>query len=168
MRHLWFVLLALVLAVVESTLPRVLHLEAVRPVLVVPLVLFFALRLNTIEGGLLSLAAGAAHEAAAGTPAGRGAFALIALFVVSRLVLAGLRAEGRAFESFFAGALTLGFHAVTFGLSRIFEKPVVPVADVPWLSVSLLSAGATMCAAPFVLSLARRIERSFARAAEMA
>lgn len=155
-RYLAFIAIVLVAAAVEATLPRVLFLEWMRPLLLIPLVFFFSLRLNTFEGALLSLLAGAAQDATGGFPPGRSAFTLLFLFVVARLVLASVRVEGRAFSVAFCGGLTLGFHLVTLALSAMFEGVRTSALQQPWLMAAGWSAVATMVCAVPLLSLARR------------
>lgn len=155
-RYLAFIAIVLVAAAVEATLPRLLFVESARPLLLIPIVFFFSLRLNTLEGALLSLLAGAAQDAAGGFPPGRSAFTLLFLFVVARLVLASVRVEGRAFSVAFCGGLTLGFHLVTLFLAATFEGMRTPALQQPWMSAAAWSALATMVFAVPVLALARR------------
>lgn len=155
-RYLAFIAIVFMAAAVEATLPRVLLLEWARPLLLIPLVFFFSLRLNTLEGALLSLLAGAAQDATGGFPPGRSAFTLMLLFVVARLVLASVRIEGRVFSVSFCGGLALGFHLVTWLLAATFEATQTPVMQQPWLAAAGWSAVATMVCAVPLLSLAHR------------
>lgn len=157
MRLLLFTLLILVLGAVESTLPVVFHLEQARPILLVPLVLYFALTLQTVEGAVLSLIAGFVQDATGGWPTGLCSFTLVALFVMTRMVLVGLRAESRLFETTFAFLLAVGHHLITLLLTRAFGPESTPLVETPWLSVMLWSAAATALASPAVLALARRM-----------
>lgn len=154
------------LAAVEATLPRVLLADWARPSLLVPLVFFFSLRLNTLEGGALALLAGFAQEATGGYPAGRSAFVMVLLFVLARVVLSGVRVDGRAFSVAFCGALAIGFHALTMLLASSFEGLQTPGSQQPFLRAMTWHAVATMVAAIPVLSLARRVNGIGARTSE--
>lgn len=167
LRHLVFLVLIVLAAALEASVPRALLLVELRPMFIVPFVFYFALRLNTVEGALLSLVAGVAQEAASGLPAGRSAFALVLLFVATRLVLAGLRGDGRVFETLACGGFALAFHVLTLGLSRWFEPAWAPLSDQPWLSASLWGALATLIVAAPLLSLARRVDQIGARPSEI-
>lgn len=156
-RYVAFVLVVLVLATFEATLPRLLLLELARPILLVPLVFFFSLKLNTLEGALLSLLAGSCQEAVAGLPAGRSALTFVALFIGARIVLSGVRMEGKVFSMVFSGALALGYHLATLGLAYIFEVGHTAVLDRPWMSAALWSTFATVVCTLPVVALARRV-----------
>ena len=156
-RYLAYVAFILVLAPLEATLPRLPLLHDVRPLLLVSLVLFFSLRLNTVEGLLLSALAGAVGEATIGFPPGLVSFTLVALFVAARVALAAVRADGPVFEAILAFIMGAGFHAIIFGLRRAFEGPTQLGNE--WLSLHLWACVATALATPFVTSVARRIER---------
>lgn len=156
-RYLAFIVFVLLAATVEATLPRLLYVEWARPLLLIPLIFFFSLRLNTLEGALLSLFAGAAQDALGGFPPARSTFTLLLLFVVARLVLASVRIEGRLFSVAFCGGLTLGFHLVTLFLAATFEGGTASVWQQPWATAAAWSVVATMVFASPVLALARRI-----------
>lgn len=167
MRYAGFILFVLLLGAVEAALPQALRLDYVRPQLLVVLVFFFALRLNTIEGALLSLFCGFVQDAAGGYATGLAAFAQVSLFVGARLTLAALRAEGRAFETVFVFLLAAAFHLVTGATSRLFGPVQAPLASTPWLSVLLGSALASAAVSPLILPAVAHIERLGARRAEM-
>lgn len=166
MRYLAFIGFILLLAAVESTVPQVLHLELARPLLLVPLVLYFALKLNTIEGALLTAAAGFAVDATAGYPSGLATFALMAIFVGSRLILVGFGAEGRLFEALFTAGLAGAYHGVTWAVSRLLGPEMTSAGEGPWASTVVWTALATALATPLVMAGARRIDRIDARSAE--
>jgi rod shape-determining protein MreD len=159
LKHLSFVALILFLAAAQATLPRLVALGALQPLLLVPVVLAFALRLQTVEGAALAFAAGFALDATGGWPTGLASFACVALFVGSRIALAGLRADGRLFEAAFAFAMTAAYHLVTLGLTRLFGPPMPPLEELPWLETLLWSSLATAVVSPPLLAVARRIER---------
>lgn len=150
-----FIVLILLLGAMESTLPQIFHLDYARPLLMVPLVLYFALTLHTLEGAGLSLAAGFVQDAVGGWPSGLCAFSLVSLFVLSRMVLVGIRAESRLFETVFVFLLAIGHHLITLGLIRSFGPPAVPLQETPWMAVILWSALATAVASPLVLGSSR-------------
>lgn len=158
MRVTGYIVLVLLAAVLEATLPRLLGLDTARPLLVVALVLHFALRLNTIEGALFALFAGFVEDATAGFPTGLASFSCVALFVGARLALAGLRAEGRAFEAFIAFAFAFSWHVVTTGLERVLGPSLAPLADTPWMRTALWSSLATAVATPVMMRAAQRVE----------
>jgi cell shape-determining protein MreD len=156
-RYLAYVAFIFVLAPIEATLPRLPGLHDVRALLLVPLVLFFSLRLNTIEGVLLTALAGVVEEATIGYPPGLATFTLVALFVGGRLALATIRADGPIFEAFFAFILAGFHHAIIFGLRRAFEAPHALGRDA--MRLHLWSCVATAIATPFITRVARRIEK---------
>lgn len=156
----------LLLAVLEATLPRVLLAEWARPSLLVPLIFFFSLRLNTLEGALLALLAGFAQEATGGYPQGRSAFVMVLLFVLARVVLSGVRVDGRAFSIAFCGALAAVCQLVTMLLASSFEGLQTPATQQPFLRAMAWNLAATMVAAAPVLSAARRVNGIGARASE--
>jgi cell shape-determining protein MreD len=158
-RTLAYIALLFAAAVVESTLPRMAGLTLMRPLLVVALVLHFALRLNTIEGAVLSFVGGFLMDATAGYPTGFGTFAAVATFVGVRVGLTGLRADGALFESGFAFVLVLLWHTLTIVVQRQLGPEQAPLADVPWLAMSGWSALATAMAMPLVTRVARRVDK---------
>lgn len=157
MRLLLFTFLIFVFGAVESTLPVIFHLDHARPLLLVPLVLYFALTFQTVEGAVLALIAGFVQDATGGWPTGLCSFTLVALFVMTRMVLVGLRAESRLFETTFVFLLAVGHHLVTLLLTRTFGPPSTPLVETPWMSAMLWSAAATALVSPLVLAAARRI-----------
>lgn len=167
MRHLAFILLILGLAAAQTAFAQVLHLDVARPLFAVPLVLYFALRLNTIEGALLAAATGFATDIASGFVTGLATFTLVLLFVGTRIVLAGLRGEGLVFDMLFAGVLTGAYHVTTLLLGRMFGPPMPPFEARPWVAAALWGALATALATPVVVGLARRIDRIGSRSNEM-
>lgn len=158
MRTLAYIGLLFLAAVLESSLPRVLGLSLMRPMLVIVLVLHFALRLNTTEGALLALVGGFLQDAASGLPTGLAAFAAVALFVAVRVGFSGLRADGVVFESVFAFLLVLAWHALTIVIERQLGPDMAPIEDVPWLRIAAWSALATALVTPLVMKAARRVE----------
>jgi rod shape-determining protein MreD len=166
-RHLAFIGIILALAALQSALGQVAHVDVARPLLTVPLVLYFALHLNTVEGALLAAAAGLASDASGGFVTGLATFTLVFLFVATRIVLAGLRGEGIFFDMLFAAALAGAYHVATLALTRLFGPSQAPLSDLPWVRTAAWSALATALATPFVVALARRADRIGARQGEM-
>lgn len=167
MKHLAFLAFILLLAALDATLPRVVGLGPLQPLLLVPLVLAFALHLHTIEGAALSFAAGFALDAAGGWPTGLASFACVALFVGARLALSGLRADGRLFEASFAFGMAVAYHLLTLGLNRWLGPPGPPLEELPWVGTMLWSSLATALVSPLLLAAARRLERLGPRPAGM-
>lgn len=165
MKYAGFVLVILGCAAVEAVLPWLFGLDLARPLLWVPLVVFFALQLDTLAGASLSLLAGFVADAHAGTPTGLAAFAGVFLFVLARLLLAALRADGRVFEVLLSGAFVVVYHLLTRALVQVFGPPSVSFGDMAWGPLLALSAGATAALTPPVMWLARRIDRLEARGA---
>lgn len=156
-RYLAYVAFIVVLAPIEATLPRLPWLHEVRPLLLVSLVLFYSLRLNTIEGVLLSAIAGVLAEATIGYPPGLATFAMVALFVGARVALSTVRADGPIFEAILAFIMAAAFHSIVFGLRRWMESPLQLGRD--WLRLHLLACAATAVATPFIFKVAKRIEK---------
>lgn len=167
MRHLAFIGTILVLAALQSALGQAVHLDLARPLLSVSIVFYFALHLNTIEGALLTAAAGLAADAAGGYVTGLATFTLVFLFVATRVVLAGLRGEGTVFDMFFSAGLAGAYHAVTLLLARLFGPTQAPLDEIPWVRAAAWSALATAICTPFVLAAARRVDRIGARSNEV-
>lgn len=163
MKHLAFVALMLVLAALEGALPRVLPIGAFQPLLLVPLVLAFALRLQTGEGAALSAVAGFVLDATGGWPTGLATFSCVALFIGSRLALGALRADGTLFEAAFTFALAAAWHALSLGVVRWVGPAGAPMSELPFGRTLLASCLATALVSPLVLAAARRIDRIGAR-----
>jgi cell shape-determining protein MreD len=157
-RYVGFLLFILVLAPVESTLPRLPMMHGLRGLFLVPLVLFFALRLNTVEGLILSYVAGFVEDATVAYTSGLAAFTLVALFLGAKVALAAIRADGPLFEAFFAFMLAASFFAVTQGLRRALEPGLAPLGD-DWAMAYVVPCFVTAVIAPFITQVAKRIDR---------
>ncbi len=159
MRYLAYLLMALFLAAVESSLPLVLRLDDGRPMLVLLLVIHVALRLNTVEGALLSISAGFIQDVTSGFPSGLSAFACVALFVAMRMALSGLRADGRLFEALLAFSGVFFWHTVTTAAKMMVAPSTSSFLAAPWLVPVFWSALATALVSPLVMKLVRQVER---------
>lgn len=153
-----YVALILLLVAVEATLPALPWLHSFRPLLHLPLVLFFALRLSTIEGALLSFLAGSIVDVTVPYGFGLAAFADLSIFVLTRVTFGGIRADGWIVEGFFAFCFAAVFHALTFGMRRLLGAPMSSLAGTPWLHAHLIACVSTAVMAPFVFRAARRVE----------
>jgi rod shape-determining protein MreD len=162
-RYLGYLILVLVLVPLEATLPRLPWLHAVRPLLHIPLILFFALRLNTIEGALLSFLTGTLVDFTVPYPAGLAALSDVILFVLARVFLTAFRSEGVFFEALLAAVLTALFHLMTWGLRRFFGPTMASLAGTPWMRAHLVACVMTALLTPFIFRAARRIEQWDAR-----
>jgi rod shape-determining protein MreD len=153
-----YVALILVLVAVEATVPALPWLHTFRPLLHLPLVIFFALRLSTIEGALLSFLAGSIVDVTVPYGFGLAAFTDLAIFVLTRVTFGGIRADGWFVEAFFAFLLAAVFHAMTWGLRRLLGAPMTTIAGTPWLPAHVIACASTAVMAPFVFRAARRVE----------
>lgn len=167
MKLIILAVLIVVLGTIEATLPRVLLLDLARPLLLVSVVLHCALTLQTVEGGVLALLAGFVQDATGGWPTGLCSFTMVALFVIARLLLVGVRPGGRGFEVLLSLLLAAGHHALVLVLVRTFGPPVAPLGETPWLLPVVASSVATAVLAPFVLALVRRATSRFEDAGGM-
>lgn len=162
-RYLGYLLLLLLLVPLEATLPRLPWLHSFRPLLHVPLLIFFALRLNTIEGAILSFITGTLVDFTTPYPAGLAAFTDVSLFVLARVVIGAIRTESIVFEASVAALLTALFHAMTWGLRSVFGATMTSLSGTSWFSGHLVACLATAMLTPLVFTVARRIERLDAR-----
>lgn len=167
LRYVAYLLLILLFGAVEGTLPRLLWTGGAYPLLLVPLVFFFAVRLPTMPGALLSWTAGFVQDSLGGWPTGLAAFTCVSLFLGTRLVLAGLRADGRLFDLCFCFGLAACYHALSLAVIRTLGPNPNPMEHSPWLTVALLSSLTTAILAPLVLGAARRLERMGAPASTL-
>ncbi len=162
-RVIAYLALILLLVPLEETIPALgwplIGGAPVRPLLHVPLVLYFALRLHTIEGAPLAFATGCVVDFMAPYPFGLAAFTDVGLFVGAKVILAGIRTEGLVFESMAAAILAALFHGTTWGLRRVFGGAAAAVAGTPWMKEHVVACVATALCTPLVFRVARRIER---------
>jgi hypothetical protein len=121
-------------------------------------VIFFALRLSTIEGALLSFLAGSIVDFTVPYGFGLAAFTDLSIFVLTRITFGGIRADGVIVEGFFAFCLAAVFHAMTWGMRRLLGAPMTSIAGTPWLQAHVIACVATAFMAPFVFRAARRVE----------
>lgn len=159
MRTFAYIALLLAAAVVEATLPRLVGLGLMRPMLVIVVVLHFAWRLNTVEGAMLSLVGGFFVDAMAGYPTGLATFAAVATFVGVRVAFSGLKADGALFEALFAAVLALLWGTLTLWVQRQLGPEMSPIEDMPWLVMGAWGAMATALVTPWMMNVARRVER---------
>ena len=158
-RHAAWVALGLLLAVLEAELPKLPGLHTFHPLLHIPLILFFALRLNTIEGAVLSFVVGTFVGATVPYNLGLAEFMDVSIFVGARVLLAGIRADGAVFEAMFAFLLAAAFHLGTWWLRRLFGVPMSVLTGTPWVHEHFVACLSTAVATPFVFRIGRRIER---------
>jgi len=158
-----YVGLALLLAAVSSVLPRVFGMDLARPLLLVPFVFHLASVAETSEGAVLSCAGGFFLDAAGALPTGLFASALVAAFVVARVVLLGVAVGGFVFEVLVTALLVVVFHGATWGLAQVNGGSYIAATDTPWAAGTLWSIAGTLAGALPVAYLCRRIERAFPR-----
>jgi rod shape-determining protein MreD len=151
-------LLGMVLLTVEHALPPVF---GTAPNLVVPLVLVLAWRRPTLAGALAAFVLGYLGDLYAGAPPGAGAFALVAVFVAARPVLAQMEYRG-LWRPALLGAFAA---AAAVGLAGAARWALAGGSMVGALYVLAPRAALTAVCAPLVAWLALRLQTSLGPAA---
>lgn len=138
MRQVALTLLGLLLLAVNGALGRILHLELMRPDVVLLLNVFIGLNLKATEGALMVFVLGVASDSFAGTPMGMFASIHLLIFVLVRWSVRLLMPERRGIQlllllvmSLLSSLLSVLFLAlVKFGTGPIWTslKAMIPLA----------------------------------------
>lgn len=149
--------LCVVLGIVESVVPFLLHLKAARADLLLIVVLYLALHDDVIEGAALSAVAGYLSDLTSATPAFLYTFLAVLTFVVLRIGGSALKTEGG-----------LQSAAVAFGASVVHSLIATAVLGFftgagfhLGLSTLIWCALGTASAAPLVFYVLRRLDAGF-------
>ena len=156
------VAVCVVLAMIESVIPFLLHLRAARPDLLLVVVLYLALHDDIMQGAALSAAAGYFSDLTSATPSFLYTFLAVLTFVVLRIAGSGLKTEGGAQSAVVAFGASLVHSLIATAVFGFFTG-----AGVHFESATLLwSAFGTALAAPFVFFVLRRVDSNFLHAEE--
>jgi len=159
-RYAAYVLTILLLATLQMTLPRLPVPTDLRPLLMVPAILWWAMNSSMVEGAALSCFAGFVEDALTpGFQTGLGMFTDVLVFLLARIFLAAVRADGWFFEILFAFGLAAAHLATSFGIRRLFGAPMASFEDTPWVVGYFYACLSTALACPLVFFLTRRVEK---------
>lgn len=158
MRNLAFIGLGIALAITESILDRLLPFEYLAPDLVLPLILYIGLLgYNAARGAAIAFVIGYFLDTLQpGTPICLNMFVLVCLFLVSRMLAARLLLAGTVFHVSLAILGSVASSLIIIALRAIFERHVGGLQ--PLAVVVATRAATTAVMAPFVFSLARKID----------
>jgi hypothetical protein len=155
-------LFALVLVAVQAALLRCLGGGVLPVTLALPCIVYLGLHGGNVDGVLGSAGVGYILDLVAGGPKGLMTFLAVLLFVVCRVVGAGVEIRGRIG---FAVLSALGTFLFSVGV-LIMRRVVTPVESAPgaWLLPRmLLDAVLTGFASPVIAAAMRRIDGLFAK-----
>lgn len=158
MRNLVFIGLGIALAITESILDRLLPFEYLAPDLVLPLILYIGLLgFNAARGAAIAFVIGYFLDTLQpGTPICLNMFVLVCLFLVSRMLAARLLLAGTVFHVLLAILGSVASSLIIIALRAIFERHVGGLQ--PLAVVVATRAGTTAVMAPFIFSLARKLD----------
>jgi len=150
-------LVAVVLTILESVIPHLLHLKTARPDLLLIVVLYLALHDDVMEGAALSAGVGYLSDLTSATPAFLYTFLAVLTFVVVRTAGAALRTEGGLQSAAVAFGASLGHSLVATLVFGFFTGAGMHFE----LGPMLWSAFGTALAAPLVFAVLRRLDAGF-------
>lgn len=157
LRVILVLLLCLVLSVLESVAPFLLHLRSARADLLLSVVLYLALHDDAVQGAALSAAAGYLADLTSATPACLYTFLAVLTFVVTRTAGSALRTEGGVQSA----AIAFGASLIHSALAALMLSFVVGGSLTLQIAPLLWSALGTAIAAPAVFFALRRIDSAF-------
>lgn len=157
LRVILVLLLCLVLSVLESVVPFLLHLRAARADLLLVVVLYLGLHDDVVEGAALSAAAGYLADLTSATPACLYTFLAVLTFVVIRTAGSALRTEGGAQSA----AIAFGASLIHSAIAALLLSFVVGGGHTFQVAPLLWSALGTAVTAPAVFFALRRIDSAF-------
>lgn len=144
MRNVFFVLLALALLVVQSSLSAVLPLHPFTPNLLLPMVLYLGVTPDVTlgRGAALAFAAGLLTDEMTGAPLGLTTFVFVAGFMLTRVAGLRLFLRGVPFQIVATTGIAVIVAGVMLALCAIFEEPEAFALVMP--PAGLVGALATM------------------------
>jgi len=151
------ILVCLGLAIVESVVPFLFHLQSARPDLLLVVVIYLALHDDVIEGAALSAVAGYLSDLTSATPAFLYTFLAVLTFVALRLGGAALKTEGGAQSAAVAFGASLAHALIASLVFGFFTGTGFHLGLAPML----WSALGTGLAAPIVFGILRRLDAGF-------
>jgi rod shape-determining protein MreD len=151
-------LVCLGLSILESTVPFLLHLKAVRADLLLSVVLYLAIHDEVVQGAALSLAAGYLSDLTSATPPCLYTVLAVLTFVVVRLGASAIKTDGGMQSAAVAFAASL----IHSSIAAVLFHFVAPGSEGLVLKLSPLfwSALGTAIAAPAVFSVLRRLDKA--------
>ena len=164
LRNALVVLVCVVLSILESVFPFLLHLKAARADLLLSVVLYLALNDEVVQGAALSLVAGYLADLTSATPSCLYTLLAVLTFVVVRVGGSAIKTDGGLQSAAVAFAASL-IHSTLAAALFHFVAPgseglVLKFAPLFW------SALGTALAAPFVFSVLRRLDAQFLPASD--
>ena len=151
------VLVCMVLAVVESVAPFLLHLKVARPDLLLAVVLYLALHDDIVEGAALSAVAGYLSDLTSATPAFLYTFLAVLTFVLLRMGGSALKTEGGAQSAAVAFGASLVHSLIATVVFGFFTGSGIHFG----VGAMLWSALGTALLAPVVFAILRHLDANF-------
>ncbi|MBX7194614.1 MAG: hypothetical protein K1X94_21345 [Sandaracinaceae bacterium] len=137
MKNVFFVLLALALLLVQSSLSVILPLHPFVPSVLLPMVLYLGVTpdVSLGRGAALAFAVGLVGDEVTGAPLGLGTFIFVAAFLLTRVAGLRLFLRGVPFQIVATTGIAIIAHGAMLALCAIFEPPeafalVMPPAGV--------------------------------------
>ena len=157
MRPLAHLLLALLLATVRAALTRHLGGGAVTVCLLAPALVHLALGAGNVDGAVGAAGVGYVLDLTAGTPRGLLTSLAVAVFLVVRLVGAGVDVRGRLGFALLSGGAALG---LSVGALALLRAAAPPESQPGWglLPRLLVEAALTGLLAPLLQRAFRRLD----------
>ncbi len=147
------------LLLLQSALPNGFPPHPWTPMLVVPIVvaLGIAPKVHPIEGAAIAFVLGYLLDLLSANPIGLHTFAMVSVFLLSRLIASRVSVRGRLFELVLTAIMTSLAVVVVVGLRQLFSADISVVSWRPTFEAAAASALATVVVAPFILIAAERI-----------
>jgi rod shape-determining protein MreD len=152
-------LVCLAMVAVECAILHPFGLSIARADVHVAIVLFLALRCQTLEGTVGSFMAGYLVDSLSGEPSGLYVFSSVLTFLLARLLAPFVEVRSVKGFVFLAGAVDLLHNLSVLGLSKLLAVP--GVSQGPSFLAIWPTAGLTMAAALLAWPLLRAIETLF-------